>query len=90
MMSRSQAAQDLAELDIDLAAITQAGGWKSTRMPAAICREDQCGEVGNGAGGGGQWARRRGLRVGIVHCGGGFTRVSPFTSRYGRVTISWG
>jgi hypothetical protein len=24
------AAQDLAELDIDLAAITQAGGWKST------------------------------------------------------------
>jgi hypothetical protein len=25
--------QDLAELDIDLAAITQAGGWKSTRMP---------------------------------------------------------
>jgi integrase len=28
-----RAAQDLAELDIDLAAITQAGGWKSTRMP---------------------------------------------------------
>jgi integrase len=27
------AAQDLAALDIDLAAITQAGGWKSTRMP---------------------------------------------------------
>ena len=27
------AAQDLAELNIDLAAITQAGGWKSTRMP---------------------------------------------------------
>lgn len=27
------AAQDLAELDIDLAAITQAGGWKSPRMP---------------------------------------------------------
>jgi hypothetical protein len=25
--------QDLAGLDIDLAAITQAGGWKSTRMP---------------------------------------------------------
>jgi integrase len=25
--------KDLAELDIDLAAITQAGGWKSTRMP---------------------------------------------------------
>jgi hypothetical protein len=27
------AAQDLAELDMDLAAITQAGGWKSPRMP---------------------------------------------------------
>jgi hypothetical protein len=27
------AAQDLTQLDIDLAAITQAGGWKSTRMP---------------------------------------------------------
>jgi hypothetical protein len=27
------ATQDLAALDIDLAAITQAGGWKSTRMP---------------------------------------------------------
>jgi integrase len=31
--TRLGAAQDLAELDIDLAAITQAGGWKSTRMP---------------------------------------------------------
>jgi hypothetical protein len=30
---RVGAAQDLAALDIDLAAITQAGGWKSTRMP---------------------------------------------------------
>src|SRR5271169_6132355 len=29
--TRVGAAQDLAELDIDLAAITQAGGWKSTR-----------------------------------------------------------
>jgi integrase len=27
------ATQDLAALDIDLGAITQAGGWKSTRMP---------------------------------------------------------
>jgi len=27
------ATQDLAALDIDLAAITQAGGWKSPRMP---------------------------------------------------------
>src|SRR5580700_2434124 len=31
--TRVGAAQDLAELGIDLAAITQAGGWKSTRMP---------------------------------------------------------
>jgi integrase/recombinase XerD len=31
--TRVGAAQDLAELDTDLAAITQAGGWKSTRMP---------------------------------------------------------
>jgi integrase len=31
--TRVGAAQDLARLDIDLAAITQAGGWKSTRMP---------------------------------------------------------
>ena len=31
--TRIGAAQDLAALDIDLAAITQAGGWKSTRMP---------------------------------------------------------
>jgi hypothetical protein len=30
---RVGATQDLAALDIDLAAITQAGGWKSTRMP---------------------------------------------------------
>jgi integrase len=31
--TRVGATQDLTELDIDLAAITQAGGWKSTRMP---------------------------------------------------------
>jgi integrase len=31
--TRIGAAQDLAALDIDLGAITQAGGWKSTRMP---------------------------------------------------------
>jgi integrase len=31
--TRVGAVQDLAELDIDLAAITQAGGWKSSRMP---------------------------------------------------------
>jgi integrase/recombinase XerD len=31
--TRVGAAQDLATLDTDLAAITQAGGWRSTRMP---------------------------------------------------------
>jgi integrase len=31
--TRVGATQDLAASDIDLAAITQAGGWKSTRMP---------------------------------------------------------
>ena len=31
--TRVGAAQDLAELNIDLVAITQAGGWKSPRMP---------------------------------------------------------
>ena len=31
--TRVAATQDLAALDIDLAAITQAGGWKCTRMP---------------------------------------------------------
>src|SRR5271169_5583543 len=31
--TRVGAAQEFAELDIDLAAITQAGGWKSPRMP---------------------------------------------------------
>jgi integrase len=31
--TRVGATQDLAALDIDLAAMTQAGGWKSTRMP---------------------------------------------------------
>jgi hypothetical protein len=31
--TRVGATQDLTALDIDLGAITQAGGWKSTRMP---------------------------------------------------------
>lgn len=31
--TRVGATQDLAALDVDLAAITQAGGWKSARMP---------------------------------------------------------
>ncbi len=31
--TRVGATEDLAVLDIDLVAIRQAGGWKSTRMP---------------------------------------------------------
>jgi hypothetical protein len=44
-------AGDLAPLDIDLAAITQAGGWKSTDA-ATVCGEDQCRPIWNGEGGG--------------------------------------
>src|SRR5271166_3557908 len=39
--TRVGAAQDLAALDIDLAAITQAGGWKSTRMPLQYAEKIQ-------------------------------------------------
>jgi integrase len=41
--TRVGAAQDLAALDIDLAAITQAGGWKSTRMPLQYAEKIQAG-----------------------------------------------
>jgi len=41
--------EDLAALDIGLAAITPAGGG-SRSDAAAVWREDQRGEVGNGAG----------------------------------------
>jgi integrase len=51
--TRVGAAQDLAELDIDLAAITLARGVEVDADAAAVCGEDQCGEVGDGAGGGG-------------------------------------
>jgi integrase len=50
--TRVGAAQDLAELDIDLAAITQAGGWKSTRMPLQYAEKIKCGEVRYGEAGG--------------------------------------
>ena len=48
--TRVGATQDLAALDIDLAAITQAAGWRSTRMPLQYA-EDQRSEVANGKGG---------------------------------------
>ena len=44
--TRVGAAQDLAELDIDLAAITQAGGWKSTRMPLQYAEKINAGRSG--------------------------------------------
>jgi site-specific recombinase XerD len=44
--TRVGAAQDLAALDIDLAAITQAGGWKSTRMPLQYAEKINVGRTG--------------------------------------------
>jgi integrase len=44
--TRVGATQDLAALDIDLAAITQAGGWKSTRMPLQYAERINAGRSG--------------------------------------------
>jgi integrase len=44
--TRVGAIQDLAALDIDLAAITQAGGWKSTRMPLQYAEKINAGRSG--------------------------------------------
>jgi integrase len=44
--TRVGATQDLAALDIDLAAITQAGGWKSTRMPLQYAENITTGRSG--------------------------------------------
>jgi hypothetical protein len=44
--TRVGATQDLAALDIDLAAITQAGGWKSTRMPLQYAEKINAGRSG--------------------------------------------
>jgi integrase len=44
--TRVGAAQDLAALDIDLAAIKQAGGWKSTRMPLQYAERINAGRSG--------------------------------------------
>ena len=38
--------QDLAELDIDLAAITHAGAWQSTRMPLQYAGKIDAGDRG--------------------------------------------
>ena len=43
---RNGATQDLAALDIDLAAITQAGGWKSPRMPLQYAEKINVGRSG--------------------------------------------
>jgi len=60
--TRVGAVQDLAELDIDLAAITQAGGWKSPRMPLQYAEKINA-EVGNGESGCGERPRRCGPNV---------------------------
>ncbi len=44
--TRVGATQDLAALDIDLAAITQAGGWKSPRMPLQYAEKINAGRSG--------------------------------------------
>jgi hypothetical protein len=44
--TRVGAAQDLAALDIDLTAITQAGGWNSTRMPLQYAERIQAARSG--------------------------------------------
>jgi integrase len=44
--TRVGATQDLTALDIDLAAITQAGGWKSTRMPLQYADKINTGRSG--------------------------------------------
>src|SRR5271170_4737558 len=44
--TRVGAAQDLAALDIDLAAITQAGGWRSPRMPLQYAEKINVGRSG--------------------------------------------
>jgi integrase len=46
--TRVGATQDLAALDIDLAAITQAGGWKSTRMPLQYAEKISVARSGMG------------------------------------------
>ena len=59
--TRVGAAQDLAELDIDLAAITQAGGWKSTRMPLQYAEKINAARSGMARAA----ARRRPRRIGL-------------------------
>jgi hypothetical protein len=44
--TRVGATQDLATLDIDLSAITQAGGWKSPRMPLQYAEKINVGRSG--------------------------------------------
>jgi hypothetical protein len=44
--TRVGATQDLVELDIDLAAITQAGGWKSMRLPLRYAEKINAARAG--------------------------------------------
>jgi hypothetical protein len=70
--TRVGAAQDLGALDIDLAAITQAGGWKSTRMPLQYAEKINVARSGmaRAAEKAGRDSGNRNLSV----CVGGFVR----------------
>jgi hypothetical protein len=61
--TRLGAAQDLAELDIDLAAITQAGGWKSPRMPLQYAEKINAARSGMARAGGCDEAQQSGFGV---------------------------
>jgi integrase/recombinase XerD len=50
--TRMGAAQDLAELDINSAAIIQAGRWKSTRMPLQYAEKINAARSGMARAGG--------------------------------------
>lgn len=57
-LDMGRASQDLAALDIDLAAIMQAGGWKSTRMPLQYAERIKAARSG-----------RTDIRVAMSNCG---------------------
>jgi len=63
--TRVGAAQDLAALDIDLAAITQAGGWKSTRMPLQYAEKINAARSGMARASDRHRPRRSGLCRGV-------------------------
>jgi hypothetical protein len=72
------AAQDLAELDIDLAAITQAGGWKSTRMPLQYAEKINAARSGMARAGPPPAATKRSLNRGSLSLWPRYSRVRFF------------